>query len=298
MCVSGSDHRVSRTPLLGGSEQAFRRSSFEIQLMRIYAAAVLALPMLLGAGCASSQSPSLEQRPDFAQHFREAGVTGTFVLYDPAEGRYLVHNPARARERFIPASTFKILNSLISLETRVVADTSTVFPWDGVEHEIAPWNRDHTLATAFENSVVWYYQELARRVGEDRMRDHVQRVEYGNGDIGGGIDRFWLTGNLRVSPIEQVTFLQRLHERRLPFSDRTVDAVEGMMVEDRGADYVLRAKTGWARWDPADIGWYVGYIVHQDRPYYFALNLDIEHRAQAAARRGVTRAILSDLGLL
>ena len=258
--------------------------------------------LFASAGCASSSTdsalPRVEEQPEFAQHFREAGVTGTFVLYDPSEGQALVHNAERAREQFIPASTFKVLNSLVALESGVIADTTTVFQWDGTEREIGAWNRDHTLATAFENSVVWYYQEVARRIGETEMSRRVQSVGYGNDDIGGGVDQFWLTGDLRISPLEQVAFLVRLHERRLPFSDRTMERVEGIMVEERGPGYVLHAKTGWARWTPADIGWYVGYVVRSGRPYYFALNMDIERPEQGAARRAITRAILADLGIL
>ncbi|NNE47830.1 MAG: class D beta-lactamase [Rhodothermales bacterium] len=253
---------------------------------------------LLGDGCTTSRRATSVERPDFKKYFSEAGVTGTFVLYDPAARRYLVHNPDRARERFIPASTFKVLNSLVALETGVVADTTTVFEWDGVERSIPQWNRDHTLATAFESSTVWVYQELSRRIGAVRMQDHVGRAGYGNANIGGGIDQFWLSGDLRISATEQVNFLQRLHERRLPFSERTVDLVEGIMVEGRGPDHVLHGKSGWADGIPADIGWYVGYVVRDDRTYYFALNIDIERAKQGAARRGIARAILVDLGLL
>lgn len=264
--------------------------------------ALLLILALLGQGCTSSEradeAPTVEERPGFARHFRDTGVTGTFVLYDPGAERTLVHAPERARQRFIPASTYKILHALIALETGVVADTTATFAWDGVEREISAWNRDHTLATAFEYSVVWYYQRLARRIGKERMQDYVRRVGYGNADIGGGIDQFWLSGALRISPMEQVAFLKRLHEHRLPFSTRTMEAVEGIMVEDRGPGFVLHAKTGWADWEPVDVGWYVGYVVTRGRSYYFALNIDIERPEQGAARRRIARAILNDLGLL
>lgn len=257
-----------------------------------------ALILLMGVCVSYAQGHVIEERDDFAEHFRTAGVTGTFVLYDPSDGRYLVHDSARAHERFIPASTFKVLNSLIALETRAVADTSTVIAWEGIERTIGAWNRDHTLATAFEYSVVWYYQILARRVGERRMQDYVSRAGYGNEDIGGGIDVFWLTGDLRISPVEQVAFLQRLHERQLPFSRRTMESVEGIMVEKRGPNYVLHGKSGWAESEPADVGWYVGYAVREGQPYYFALNMDVERPGQGPARRAIAQAILADLGLM
>ena len=276
-----------------------------------------ALP-LLGAACTPAEAPTvssaavpperpaapaLEERPDFARAFQEAGVTGTFVLYDPQAARVLVHDSSRARERFLPASTFKIPHSLIALETGAVADTAEVFWWDGTERSVAAWNRDHTLATAFEHSVVWAYQDVARRIGDGQMAAHVGRMGYGNGSIGGGIDRFWLTGDLRISALEQVRFIQRLHERRLPFSERTLALVEGLMIERRGPDTVLRGKTGWAdrsATDPelVDIGWYVGFVVREGKPTYFALNVDLERPEQAAMRRALAQTILQKRGLL
>lgn len=239
----------------------------------------------------------LVERADFAEHFDEAGAVGTFVAYDPAAGRILAHDTAHAARRVLPASTFKIPNSLIALETGVVADTSAVFAWDGQERSYAPWNRDHTLATAFQYSVVWAYQDIARRVGEEQMRGYLQRADYGNADIGGGIDRFWLDGALRISPLEQVAFLQRLHERTLPFRGEVMDAVEGIMLEERGEGYVVHAKTGWALGEPG-VGWYVGYVVRAEGPVYFALCMDMDRMEQAPQRAAIARAILAELGAL
>jgi beta-lactamase class D len=230
------------------------------------------------------------------------GVRGTFVLYEPGAGQMLAHDTARSVLPFIPASTFKIPNSLIALETGVVADTLEAFVWDGAQRSIPQWNRDHTLATAFENSVVWACQDVARRIGEERMRDYVARLGYGDEDIGGGIDRFWLTGDLRISAAEQVAFLRRLRERELPVSERTMELVEGMMREESGPGYALHAKTGWAGTDSLDVGWYVGYVLRGDlrseAAAYFALNLDIAEDADGAARRGIAKAILRERGLI
>ncbi len=254
------------------------------------------------SGCRSSHDAHIAERPDFGLYFVETGAAGTFVLYDSAYDSYSIHDLERANQRFIPASTFKILNSLIALETGVVPDTLRRFEWDGVERSIPQWNRDHTLASAFESSVVWVYQEIAREVGETRMNDFVRRTEYGNQDTGDRIDTFWLQGDLRISPMEQVRFLQRLHERSLPFSERTIDLVEGIMIEERGPGYVLHAKSGLADGTPHDIGWYVGYVVRGDsggqNTYYFALEMDVVGPEQIALRRGIVRSILSDLGIL
>ena len=245
-----------------------------------------------------SAAPVIVERPDFAAAFEEAGVSGTFVVHDAARNVYLVHDLERAHTRFIPASTFKIPNSLIALQTGVVTDTAEVIPWDGRERAISAWNRDHSMTSAFRYSVVPFYQEVARRIGPARMKDFVSRIEFGNNDVGGEIDGFWLHGDLRISPMEQIDFLQRLHEGNLPFSEEVVAAVRDVMVEEDSSDYVLRGKTGWALRESTDVGWYVGYVERGDRVYYFALNMDITDPEQGALRKQLARKLLASLDLM
>jgi len=156
----------------------------------------------------STPIPASEVRPELEKDFQ--GFKGAFVLYDLKGNRYIRYNPERCAERFIPASTFKIMNSLIGLETGVIPDANYVIKWDGAQYDIPAWNQDHTLKTAIQNSVVWYYQELARRVGEKKMQQYVDAAHYGNRDISGKIDTFWLEGGLRISAEEQVEVLKRL----------------------------------------------------------------------------------------
>src|SRR5689334_22331825 len=68
------------------------------------------------------------QAQDLSKFFKN--TTGAFVLYDLKNNRYLRHNPARCRQRFSPYSTFKIPNSLIGLETKVIADADYLIRWD------------------------------------------------------------------------------------------------------------------------------------------------------------------------
>ncbi|MEM9558172.1 MAG: class D beta-lactamase [Acidobacteriota bacterium] len=242
--------------------------------------------------------------PDFADLFTEAGVEGTLVVYELETDTTLVHDAERAATRFIPASTFKIPNSFIGLETGVVESPSTIWPWDGTERNLSAWNRDHSLHTAYRNSVVWFYQELARGVGSERMATWLERLDYGNASIDGGIDRFWLDGELRISAHEQIDFLVRLHRDELPFSAKTLALGKEVMVEERTGDHVLRAKTGWALRTPKQLGWYVGYVERPvraeggPRTTFFALNIDLEDSAQAAERKRIVRAALARLGVL
>ncbi|WP_316834539.1 class D beta-lactamase [Pedobacter nutrimenti] len=209
-------------------------------------------------------------RDDFKKFYDKYKVQGSFMMYDQKNDQYTIYNEAQTSVPFTPASTFKICNSLVSLETRVVKDEHVVFKWDGKERMLPVWNKDTDMKNAFKNSTVWYYQELARRVGEERMKNWLHKAKYGNADIEGGIDAFWLSGKLRITPNEQIDFLRRLHDNKLPFSKRSMDIVKDIMIAKDTLGAVLRVKTGSGKQDQQYVGWYVGYITTKDNVYYFS----------------------------
>ncbi len=247
---------------------------------------------------AGASNGRIVERPDLGVHFDAANVEGTFVLYDLRRNRYIAYDLERADSAFIPASTFKIFNSLVALETRVIEDAEEVIEWDGIERSVDVWNQDHNLRSAFKYSAVWFYQVLARRIGEGRMWRYVQAAEYGNVNVDGGIDRFWLDGELRISAMEQVHFLRRLYRNDLPFSQAVMDVVKDVMIVEEGENYVIRAKTGWGQLGSGQIGWWVGYVERGDDVFFFSTNVDIRRDEDALARMAVPRAILRDLGII
>ncbi len=235
---------------------------------------------------------------DMAQIFRNHGVTGCFVLYDLHRGTTLRHNGARARRRMLPASTFKIPNALIAVETGVVKNASQILRWNHKKYWLPAWNRDHTLRSALRYSVVWAFQWIARQVGRVRMQRWIDRLGYGNRDISGPIDTFWLSGQLKISAEEQIALLKRLRLRTLPFSRRPQDLVREALVVERTPHYVLRAKTGWAIRKKRQHGWYVGWIERGPRTWIFAMNMDGLFRLNRKARITITRAVLRRAGAL
>lgn len=232
------------------------------------------------------------------------GLNGAFVLYDQGANSWLRFNPERCRTRYSPASTFKIPNSLIGLETGVIKDQHFVIPWDSVHRSFEAWNRDHDLQSAIANSVVWYYQELARRVGDKRMKEWVEKVGYGNMDISGGIDRFWLGSTLEISADEEVDFLRRLYANALPFSLRSLDIVKDILVLERTDRYTLRGKTGFTDFDGNHaVGWFVGYVETPQNVWFFASNIVTDNAARDSEtimkeRKEIALRILRSLGLL
>jgi beta-lactamase class D len=254
------------------------------------------LLLFTGLGASAAETISV---PQWRRHFDAKGVQGTFVLFEPMENRYRVLDIPRAQRRFIPASTFKIANALIGLEVGSISDENEVFHWDGKPKPIAAWERDHTLESGMRESVVWMFQEIARRTGRARMKEWLERLDYGNRDMSGGIDLFWLQGGLRIGAMEQVAFLHRLAEGRLPATQRAQRLVRNALVAEKTRDYTLYAKTGTMPGGREPVMWWVGWVERKGRPQaYFAMNLTPGAKTSHAERMEIGRAILRDAGVL
>ena len=256
--------------------------------------------MYVVAQPASTSSERPAKAPNFGRHFQEFGREGSILIYDSKNNRIYEHNPQRNATAIAPASTFKIFNALVALETGIVPDDVAVLTWDGIHRDIDAWNHDTNLRQAFKDSTVWFYQVLARRAGHERMQQFINKVGYGNRQIGtvADIDRFWLQQPLQITPKEQIKFLQRLYQGDLPFSQRTINLVKDIMVREQTPDYTLRGKTGWLTSTKPNVGWFVGYLEQNKNVYFFATTLDMQKSEDAPARIEITRRSLKDLGLL
>lgn len=226
--------------------------------------------------------------------FNENNVTGTFVLYDISSKEYKYYNKERAGSLYIPASTFKILNSLVALEKNVISDENKIIKWDGVDKGWNKWNKDQNMKSAIYISCVWFYQELARRIGAVQMQKWIDKVEYGNKLMGGKVDNFWLEGDLKISAIQQIKFIERLINNELPFAAKNQEIVKRIMITDSTKNYVIHSKTGWAK----RIGWIVGYIEKADNDWIFALNIDINKKYELNFRKKILYKVLENENII
>ena len=252
-------------------------------------------------GFANVAPPRSEIREDLARHFADEGTAGTFVGYKTDDYLIIASDKDRSGQAMLPASTFKIPNSVIALETGVVGDPDKdVFKWDGVVRSIEGWNRDHTMRSAIAASAVPVYQEIARRIGAERMQKYVDLFEYGNRDIGGGIDQFWLTGKLRIDPVQQIDFVDRLRRGALPVSKRSQELVRDILPVTKSGDAVIRAKTGLvgAEAGKPSLGWLVGWAEKAGASTVFALNIDVREPRHIAARMKLAELCLGDIGAI
>ena len=258
----------------------------------------LALPLAaLFAGLPRATPPGVVARPQWRGHFEAHGLTGAFVLFEPARGRYLVLDEARARTRLPPAATFHVPLAVAGLECGAIDDERELFRWDGRPRPVPAWERDHTFASGLREGVAWMYQEVARRIGRAGLRDWLARAGYGNRDLSGGIDLFWLQGGLRVSAFEQVELLHRLAEGRLPATQRAQRLVRSALECGRSRSHVLYAAGGCAAHGREPVAWWVGWVERQGRPQaVFAMNC--RPAAPRAQREAAARAILAEAGAL
>jgi beta-lactamase class D len=234
---------------------------------------------------------------DLEAEFTARGLTGTFVRLDLATDRVTLLNPARAQKRYVPASTFKIPNSLIAIETGAVTGPGEAFAWDGKPALLKDWERDMTLAEAVRVSNVPVFQDIARRVGLKRYEAWLDRIGYGNANPGTIVDRFWLEGPLTISAIEQTSFLAALALEELPMAKATQVAVKGMLLNETRDGVSLYAKTGWLSAAQPQIGWWIGWVEGGGRIDTFALNIDIQSKADLGKRQEIGKAILVRMGL-
>lgn len=202
-------------------------------------------------------------------------VKGAILIYDLKKDMYYSNDFDWANHGNLPASTFKIANSIIGLEIGVIESETTVFKWDGKKKWLKNWEQDLVLKNAFQFSCVPCYQEVARGIGVKRMNDYVEKLNYGNLNIDStNIDNFWLAGKSRISQVQQIDFLKRLYTLELPISKRTDKIMRNIMLMEEIDQYKLYGKSGLSNDEGNYNGWFVGFIEVKNNPYFFATNLE------------------------
>jgi len=243
---------------------------------------------------------------DLSNYF--SGYDGCIVLFDKNKNEYSIFNKEKSQKQISPCSTFKVVNSLIGLETKELEDENTTFKWDGTQYPIESWNKDQTLKSAISNSVVWYFQSLTSKVGESRMNEFIKKIDYGNNDISGGITKFWLQSSLKISPKEQVDFLRKLYDYQLPMNKRYIDIVKDLILLSNENGIKLSGKTGSGQnsnINKSNIininGWFIGYVEKDNNVYFFATNIESDETTKQSAdgqqAKEITFKILRDKNL-
>ena len=206
------------------------------------------------------------------------------ILIESADGKVKYQHNVNDKETFIPASTFKIPNTLIILEEGLIKDQFGVIKWDGKEREYTSWNKDQTLKTAFQYSCVWCYQRYAAKVGDKKYHEYLKKFNYGNLLTSSDVTRFWLDGELKVSVQDQINFLRKVYDEELPIQKSHIKTLKTIMLSEENERYKIWSKTGWS----GKNGWYVGYLITDNQTWFFANHIEINQNADLEFRKGLT----------
>lgn len=240
----------------------------------------------------------VSRRPDWGTYFRKEGVSGSFMLYDNGNQHIDVYHLARARQRFLPGSSFNIVTTLIGLETGTITDTAMVVPWDGILRWNRAWNQNLSLGQAFRVSSLPYFQEIARRIGRVVMKFWLDSLNYGNTTLSPSIDSFWLDNSLKISPDEELGLIRHLYFSKLPVHDRPQRLVRDLMLQENTRLYQLSYQGGLGVDSGRAIAWISGWEVENQHPYFFVLNAEAPESDGnlPAARDSIFRRIMRKEG--
>lgn len=271
---------------------------YPVKKSALYSQLALVLLLTLTSLTIHSQTQDREVIPENWQGFFDKfEANGTMVVLDKRRDNpaFQVFNNTRALQRFSPASTFKIPHALMALDSGAIADEFQVFEWDGVIRSYEPQNQDQDLRAAMRNSALWVFEIIANEIGQSKAKSYLEQIGYGNLDPRTSAGAYWVEGNLAISALEQVQFLERLYYNALPFQKEHQLLVKDVLVVEAGRDWILRAKTGYQ----GNHGWWVGWVEWAEGPVLFALNIDTPNgMADTFKREAIAREILQSIEAL
>jgi beta-lactamase class D len=271
---------------------------------------ILYIFLFFGIAFAACSPNNVTVDDSLKKFFDDNHVQGTFGLYNNGNGQFTIYNLPRFKDSaYLPASTFKIVNSLVGLETGKISDEKMVIKWDGVVRKFpggdtaTAWNKDLNMTEAFKVSAVPYYQEVARRIGKDTMQFWLDTLGYASrfkkATIS-KIDTFWLDNSVKITADEQLGLVKKLYFDQLPFQKRSMRVVKEVMLMEKNSNYSLSYKTGMGSLENGkSLGWIIGWVVENQHPYFFALNLDGPSNINMQlVRMNILKGILNKLGFL
>lgn len=235
--------------------------------------------------------------------------TQCFLLTDAATGTVLERN-GDCEAEVTPASTFKVPLAVMGFDADILTDADhPSWPYqEGFPDWIEDWKTDVTPRYWLEKSVVWYSQELTKKLGMEKFQAYVDKFDYGNRDLAGdpgkdnGLTNAWLRSSLTISPVGQAQFLDKLLNRKLDVAYTAYEAAyEAMPKAELPNGWKVSGKTGTSFRSNADgtadnhkrqLGWYVGWAEKDGRKIIFVhLIVDETKQESYAGRRARDEAL-------
>ncbi|MCP3739464.1 BlaR1 family beta-lactam sensor/signal transducer [Rossellomorea sp. BNER] len=226
------------------------------------------------------------------------GHDGSFVLYDLQKSQYHIYNKDKSTLRVSPNSTYKIYSALFALESGVITRQQTSMKWNGKTYPYKTWNQNQNLFTAMENSVTWYFQILDKKIQLENIQAYLENINYGNQNVSGGIEDYWLESSLKISPIEQVQTLKDFYTNQFGFDEKNVQLIKDAIKLATKDHATLYGKTATGTVNGKNVnGWFMGYVETKNNTYFFATNIENNDHANGIIAADITKSILEDKGI-
>ncbi|HIY30678.1 MAG TPA: BlaR1 family beta-lactam sensor/signal transducer [Candidatus Mediterraneibacter avicola] len=223
---------------------------------------------------------------------------GSFVLYNLNSDQWSLYNMDMATTRTAPNSTYKIYDALFALEEDIITPEYSLITWDQEDYPFETWEQDQTLQTAMSGSVNWYFETLDNQIGKDVLQSYIQKIGYGNENLGSNLSSYWMESTLKISPVEQVELLNAFYQNTFGFAPENIQTVKNSIQLFSSAHGTLYGKTGTGRIDGQNVsGWFIGFVETPENTYFFATNIQSENKATGSTAAEITLSILSDLNL-
>ncbi len=237
--------------------------------------------------------------------------TVSTAVADSETGRIL-EKQGECSERVTPASTFKIAISLMGYDSQFLKDEHfPALPFhEGYPDWIPDWRQPTDPSNWIKYSVVWFSQQVTQFLGEARFQKYVRDFSYGNEDVSGnpgkhdGLTRAWLSSSLKISPLDQLAFLEKVVNRQLTVTPHAFDMtsrITQITVLPSGWD--IHGKTGTGSpptpggsYDQAHTyGWFVGWAIKGSWTVVFARLIQDEKEETDPAGLRARSAFLNEL---
>lgn len=201
------------------------------------------------------------------------------------ENGKIIEQNGDCKTRHSPCSTFKIAISLMGYDSNILTDeTKPEFPFKAEYGEYPEIRQGLKNPTSWmKYSVVWYSQIITQKLGQQKFSSYIKKFNYGNQNISGdfeknnGLTKSWLGNSLKISPREQVQFLHKLLNNKLPVSAKARQMTRNILfTEELPDDWQLYGKTGSCDSgdDKKQNGWFVGWAQKNKRQIIFANYLE------------------------
>lgn len=208
------------------------------------------------------------------------------VVVDTVSGQVL-HRAGECDTRESPASSFKVPLAAMGFASGALKDAHAPVWKYKPEYDawMEAWKQDVDPTSWLRDSVVWYSQELTRKMGMTAFQGYLDAWSYGNRDATGdagknnGLTHAWLSSSLAISPDEQVAFLRRLQQQQLGLP-------QAVFAHTQAAMPTFPVKPGWTLYGKTgsgfqkdakgaierarQFGWFVGWATNGKRTVTFA----------------------------